>query len=120
MYKIYNYADLRDEGFNGTAYNVFYEFSDGEEWWGHSGEFQDELDAWFKSLDEALEFADERYPDEVLEDKLWAAPADGATKIMFSIREWEWIDGVDEMDGDEYFILLEKDDGRIKIERNLP
>lgn len=121
MYKIYDYTDLSDEGYDGQAWNVFYEFGDGDEWWGHSGENADELDAWFKTLDEALEFAEECYPDEVLEDKLWSAPADGATKIMFSIREWEWIDGVDEMDGDEeYFVLLEKEGSRIEIDRNLP
>ena len=116
MYRQYDYTDLIHEGYTGTAWNVYYEFSDEYDVWGHSGEFADELDAWFKDRDEAIEFADECYGDDVLMEKLEESPdATGAQSITLTIESAEWEDGAIAFAGDEtLFVSYEKSDGGIE------
>ena len=109
MYNQKSYRDLQSEGYTGDAYNVYYEFGLGDEWWGHNGEYADELDAWFLYLDEARRFADDFYGDAVMEDMLYSSPAaGGADKVMLCIRQWHWNNGCDDFDGDELFATYEK------------
>ena len=109
MYTIYDYQQLCNESYTGDAWNVFYEFSDGEEIWGHEGEYADELDAWFKTFDEAIEFADECYPDEVMEEKLIGDLAGDATIVTLNIEECWWNDGSYDLGSETYFRSYERD-----------
>ena len=120
MYHQYSYADLMHEGYTGTAWNVVYEFSDGFETWGASGEFADELDAWFKDRDEAIDFADECYDDDYLISMLENAPEEGgATSITLSITDHEWEDGAISFEGGEdLFVTYMREDGNIVLEES--
>jgi hypothetical protein len=108
MYNIYEYGKLCDEGYSGEAWNVFYEFSDGDEVWGHEGEYADELDAWFKTFDEALDFANECYPDDVMEDKLVGDLAGDATAVTLNIEQYFFEDGNFDMGSETYFRTYER------------
>lgn len=108
MYDIYDYRQLCDEFYTGEAWNVFYEFSDGDEIWGHEGEYADELDAWFKTLDEAREFADECYPDEIMEEKLVGDLAGDATAVTLNIEQYFFDDGNYDAGNETYFRTYEK------------
>lgn len=116
---VMDYYYMRQNSYTGTAWNVFIEYGAGDEYWGHNGEYADELDAWFKTKEDAIAFADDKYPDELLIDMLLDSPdGDGADTISLCIREWEWKDGSETWDGDELFVTFKKNDGEIELEES--
>lgn len=120
-FEIYSYQDLCNERYTGIAWNVYYEYGRDDEWWGHSGEYADELDAWFKDLNEAKAFADTYCENNTLEDMLYNSPYDeGARSIMLNIEECYWNDGTYDLGNETFFVRYDKDEaGNVEMVENV-
>lgn len=113
------YRELQGERFDGRAWTIVYEYGLGDEYWGCDGEYADEPDFWFLDRTEALEFARQAYPDDLLIEMLCNAPdSGGADSIALLVECWDWVDGIDEFKVDEEtsFVRFEKDaDGEVVL-----
>ena len=113
------FKELQDKCFDGRAWTVVYEYGLGDEYWGCDGEYADEPDFWFLDQAEAIEFAQQAYPDEYLIEMLYNSPdSGGADSITLMVECWDWVDGLDEfrVDEESSFVRFEKNaDGEVVV-----
>lgn len=107
--KVYTYSDLANSGYTGDAFNVFYEYEGGGEVWGHSGEYSDEMDAWFKEEQAALDFAQQHFPRQVLVDMLYNAGED-VEAVSASVEAYTFENGSYDAGDESWFLIVTREE----------
>lgn len=107
----FTFEELQSRKYKGYAWTVSYEFEANGFYWGCDGSSEDEPNVWFFDKGEAIEFARQNYPVEVLIEMLeQASQTDNADTLIFTVEQWEWFSGLDEYRNEEdlLFIRLKK------------
>lgn len=103
------YQDLANSGYTGEAWNAYYEYaSEDGETWGHSGEYADELDAWFTDESEAEDFFASNFSRQNLAKMLLDAV--DAVSVSASLETHSFVDGADEGFDEERFVIVGRED----------
>lgn len=107
--KRYSWAEITGSGYTGDVYDVYCEFSNGDETWGHDGEYADEPEAYY--TDEAA--AREHYAQfgrSALADMIRDAPA--GTSVSAHLDCYYFEDGAPAGSADEVESFTVEQDGQ--------